>query len=169
MNSSNELLAKGHLVCTFIRGIYLITESDVKENLKNYGVSFTGFRLLWILYFEKKLTMTDLAYISQTNISNIYRQLLKLSDQNLVVIVNGKDARIKETSLSETGRKFISDILSVNIKITNLHLIHLLARIPKEDLDKFIEIASILSTELIGQRYTDWAIKTANKIMENEK
>ena len=34
MNSSKELFAKGHLILTFIRGIFLITEDDVRKNLK---------------------------------------------------------------------------------------------------------------------------------------
>ena len=108
--------------------------------------------------------MTELAYISQTNISNIYRQLTKLKDQNFVVIKNGDDARIKEVSLTENGRKFVKDVLSKNIKVTDLQFISVIKRIPEYDLEKFIEVASILSSELIGQQFVDWAVKAANKI-----
>jgi DNA-binding MarR family transcriptional regulator len=166
MDSSKELFAKAHLVFTFIRGIYFLAEDDIRQNIKNFGITHTAFKSLWILYFDTKMSMTDLAYISQTNISNTYRQLIKLKDHNLVMINNGKDARIKEISLTENGRKFVHDIISKNVKATNLKFISILQKIPKEDLDKFINVASILSSELIGQRFTDWAIKTANTVKE---
>jgi DNA-binding MarR family transcriptional regulator len=164
MNSSKELFAKGHLILTFIRGLFLITEDDVRQNLKNYGITLTGFRTLWILFYDEKMNMTELAYISQTNISNIYRQLTKLKDQNFVVIENGKDARIKEVSLTENGRKFVQDVLSKNVKVTNLQFISVIKRIPEDDLEKFIEIGSLLCSELVGQQFVDWAVKAANKI-----
>jgi len=164
MDSSKELFAKGHLILTFIRGLFLITEDDVRQNLKNYDITLTGFRTLWILFFDEKMNMTELAYISQTNISNIYRQLTRLKDQNFVVIENGKDARIKEVSLTENGRKFVQDVLSKNVKVTNLQFISVIKRIPEDDLAKFIEIGSLLSSELIGQQFVDWAVKAANKI-----
>lgn len=167
MNSSKELFAKGHLVLTFIRGLFLFAEDNVRQNTKNYGITLTAFRTLYILYFDEKMSMTELAYISQTNISNIYRQLIKLEDQNLVVIDIGKDARIKEISLTENGRKFVQNILSKNVEKTDLHFISSISNIPKEDLDKFIEVASTLSLELIGKTFTDWAIKSANKISNN--
>jgi DNA-binding MarR family transcriptional regulator len=164
MNTNKELFAKSHLVLSFIRGIFILTEDDVRKNLKKYGMTVTGFRTLWILYYEEKMNMTEHAYISQTNISNIYRQLTKLKDQNFVVIENGDDARIKEVSLTENGRKFVQDVLSKNVKATNLQFISILKTIPEDDLEKFIEVASILSSELIGKRFTDWAVKAANKI-----
>lgn len=164
MESSKDLFAKGHLVLTLVRGLFLVAEDNVRQNVKNYGISLTAFRALWILYFDEKMTMSELAYISQTNISNIYRQLIKLQEQNYIDIDNGKDARIKEVTLTETGRKFVNDILSKNVDSTNIHFISLLSKIPKEDLDKFIEIALILSSELIGKEFTDWAVSSANKI-----
>jgi DNA-binding MarR family transcriptional regulator len=164
MNSSKEFFAKGHLILTFIRGLFLITEDDVRQNLKNYDITLPGFRTLWILFYDEKMNMTELAYISQTNISNIYRQLTKLKDQNFVVIENGEDARIKEVSLTENGRKFVQDVLSKNVKVTNLQFISVIKRIPEDDLEKFIEVAAILSSELIGQQFVDWAVKAANKI-----
>jgi DNA-binding MarR family transcriptional regulator len=167
MYSNKELFVKGHLVLTLIRGLFLETEDNVRQNVKNYGISLTSFRTLWILYFEEKMNMTELAYISQTNISNTYRQLIKLQEENLVVInENEKDARIKEIVLTQNGRGFVKDILSKNTDETRLDFIALLAKIPKEDLDKFIEVATKLSTELIGQRFTDWAINAANKIKD---
>lgn len=166
MDSRKEIFAKGHLVLTLVRGLFLVAEDNVRQNVKNYGITHTAFRTLWILFFGEKMTMTELAYISQTNISNIYRQLIKLQEQNLVDIDNGEDARIKEVTLTETGRKFVYDIISKNVETTNVQFISLLAKIPKEDLNKFIEVASILSTELIGQPFTDWATNSANKIIQ---
>jgi DNA-binding MarR family transcriptional regulator len=167
MHTSKELFAQGHLVLTLIRGLYLLAEDDVKQNLKKIDISHTGVRILWILYFDEKMTMSELAFISQTDISNVYRQLVKLKEKNLVVINNGQDARNKETMLSENGRKFIYDIMTKNVKVTTLNIINTLKKIPGEDLETFIEVSSILCTELIGQRFTDWAIKAANKIRDN--
>ncbi|MCM3692191.1 MarR family winged helix-turn-helix transcriptional regulator [Neobacillus niacini] len=167
MNSSKDLIAKAHLVFSFIRGLYLLAEDELRQNIKEHGLTYSGFRILWILYFDKKMNMTDLSFISQTNISNTYRQLVKLKEQNLVLIDNGKDARNKEATLTESGKKFVDDVISKNEKVTNLEFITILSKIPKEDLDKFIEVASILSSQLIGQPFTDWVLKTANKIKEN--
>lgn len=167
MNTNKELFAKGHLVLSFIRGLFLRTEDDVRHNLKNYDITLTGFRTLWILFYDDKMNMSELAYISQTNISNIYRQLIKLKDQNFVVIENGEDdARIKEVSLTEIGRKFVHDVLSKNVKVTDLQFISVLKRIPENDLEKFIDVAATLCSELIGPQFTHWAEKAANKIRE---
>lgn len=166
MRLSEELFAKGHLLFTLIRGLSFITEEDIRQCLKKYRISYPAFRVLWILYFDKNMTMTDLAYIAQANISNVYRQLIKLREEEFVIIENGADARIKEVSLTEKGRIFVYDILKVNSNATDLQLVSLLEKIPKEDLDKFIEVGSILSSELIGQKFTNWGIRTANYIME---
>lgn len=152
---------------TFIRGIFLAVEDNVRQNVKNYGISLTSFRTLWILYFDQKMSMTELAYISQTNISNIYRQLMKLRDQNFIVIDDKEeDARIKQIELTEIGQKFVEGILSKNIEESKLSFISILAKVPTEDLNTFIKVASEVTTELIGPKFTDWANTTANKIKE---
>ncbi|GAA3315830.1 hypothetical protein GCM10020331_011620 [Ectobacillus funiculus] len=43
MNSSKELFAQGHLVLTFIRGLYLLAEDDVRQHIKKYDITHTGF------------------------------------------------------------------------------------------------------------------------------
>lgn len=153
---------------TLIRGIFLAAEDNVRQKAKNYGITVTSFRTLWILFFEPKMSMTELAYISQTNISNTYRQLIKLRDQNYVVIdEKEEDARIKQVELTENGRKFIEEILSRNIEASELNFISILAKIPTEQLSTFIQVASKITTELIGPKFNDWAYKAANTIKDS--
>ncbi|KAA9023861.1 MarR family winged helix-turn-helix transcriptional regulator [Niallia endozanthoxylica] len=166
MESGKEFIAKSHLVFSFVRGLFLLLEDDLKKKIKHYGLAVPGFRILWILYFENKMNMSELSFIAQTNISNIYRQLIKLKDQHLVDIDNGEDARIREISLTVNGQQYIHDFLSKHVSATDLQIISILKKMPKEDLDKFIEVAARLSSELIGKPFTDWVTNTADKIME---
>jgi len=167
MKSSKEAFATAHLVFTLIRGIHSLAEEDVILTLKKYNIQYPSFRILWILFFEKKMTMTELSYLALTNISNVYRQLIKLRDKNLVTIDKGKDARIKEISLTEEGRRITDEILQLNLEFTDLNFVDLLEKIPQKELDTFIKVASVISSELIGTNFTDWTIKTANIIKEN--
>jgi hypothetical protein len=61
MNSSKELFAKAHLVFSFIRSLYLLAEDELRQNIKKHGLTYSCFRTLWILYFDKKMNMTDLS------------------------------------------------------------------------------------------------------------
>lgn len=81
-------------------------------------------------------------------------------------MIDGKeeDARIKQLELTVIGPKFVEDILSNNIVESNLSFISILARIPSEELNTFIKVASKVTTELIGPKFTDWAYKAADTI-----
>lgn len=164
MSSGRELFAKSCLVFTIVRGLNLIIEEDIRVRIKEYGVGFSSFRILWVLYFDKEMTMSDLSDISQTNISNVYRQLLKLKENDLVDIKNGEDARIKEVSLTEKGQTLIHHFIEEKSTSPDFHVSSLLGTIPKEDMDKFIEVGSILSSELIGVKFINFAKKISKTI-----
>lgn len=164
MSASRELFAKSCLVFTIIRGLNLIIEDDIRMHLKSYGLGFSSFRILWILYFGKEMTMSDLSVISQTNISNVYRQLVKLQERHLVEIKSGEDARIKEVTLTEKGQTIIQSFIDAKSASADFHVSSLLATIPKEDIEKFIEVGSILSSKLIGSRFTNFAEKISKTI-----
>ncbi|MFC0472153.1 MarR family winged helix-turn-helix transcriptional regulator [Halalkalibacter kiskunsagensis] len=160
MTQSKDLFAKSYLAFAFIRGLNFAIENDIKKQLDQ--VSFPSFRILWILYFDPNITMTELTYLAQTNISNVFRQLTKLKDEGFVYINNGNDARTKELTLTEKGHKFVHNFIKENNAHPHLQITNLLERIPADDLGTFLKVASLLSSELIGKPFSDWATKSAN-------
>jgi DNA-binding MarR family transcriptional regulator len=167
MVSEGEFFARGYLLCMIIRGLYSSMEEDVRVRVKNLGVTNAGFRILWVLNLNKKMTMTELAHTTQLNISSIYRQLEKLKEKGFAIIQDCKnDARIKEIDLTEKGEQFIQDVIKTDGHSPSLRLIPLTEKIPKEDLDKFIKVGSFLCSELISQKYMDRAVTTANNLSQ---
>ncbi|MDZ5472860.1 hypothetical protein SM124_14095 [Bacillus sp. 31A1R] len=167
MKQEKELYSKGHLVFTFLRGLNTVIEEDIRIRLKNlYGLTYPTFKILWILSFDKKMTMSEIKEITLTNLSNTYRQLLKLSDLNIVTIGIHEDARVREISLTEKGKELVDTILNEHSHSTNLHLFSILLKIPENDLKTYIEVSTYLSKELLGKRYTDWAIRTSDYLKE---
>ncbi len=161
-----ERFAKSYETHGYIRALNSALENDLIRILKKYGITFPSFRTLWILYFDTEMTMSDLTYIAQTNISNAFRQLTKLNEDGLVQIESGKDSRTKILSITESGRKIIQEFIDEHVKSSDLQIVSILEKIPEEDLAKFIEVASFLSTELIGETYTQWIKKSKNMLLD---
>ncbi len=166
MKLSSEQFHNGYLAFAFIRGINLVIENDIRKLLKHYELSFPAFRILWILHFDSNhINMSDLSYLAQTNISNVFRQLTKLKEEGLVIIENGHDARTKEVCLTEGGRKLVQEFIEENTTNSNLQIVESIAKISKEDFSKFIEVFTLLSDELLGKQYGDFLTKSSNAIL----
>ncbi|WP_404332040.1 MarR family winged helix-turn-helix transcriptional regulator [Mesobacillus maritimus] len=168
MESNRELFAKSCFVFTMVRGLNLTIEEDIRLRLKDYEVGFSSFRILWILFFAEQMTMSDLSEISQTNISNVYRQLLKLKDNDLVDIKSGEDARIKEVSLTNKGQTLVHHFIDEKSTFPDFQLSSILATVPREDIDKFIQVGSILSSKLIGGNFINFAKNISQTIVKND-
>ncbi|WP_026581407.1 MarR family winged helix-turn-helix transcriptional regulator [Bacillus sp. J33] len=161
-----EQFHKSYLAFAFMRGLNMAIENDIRKALKNYEISFPAFRILWILYFDSNnINMTDLTYLAQTNISNVFRQLTKLKDEGFVEVENGNDARMKEISLTESGRKLVQDFIDENTTNSNLLIVESIEKISKEDFSKFIEVFALLSDELLGKQYSEFLEKSSNIIL----
>ncbi|WP_227937272.1 MarR family transcriptional regulator [Alkalihalobacillus deserti] len=169
MSLLRERFTEGYLVYAFIRGLNFAIESDVRKNVQNEKVTLPGFRILWILYFHSTIKMTDLTNLAQANISNVFRQLNKLKEEELVVIENGQDARTKKITLTKEGRKIVQNFIDENTSNSELQFIQLIEKIPKEDLTKLIEVSKLLSTELIGQHFTDFVMKSSTDLLNQSK
>ncbi|SES67637.1 DNA-binding transcriptional regulator, MarR family [Oceanobacillus limi] len=165
MDIPNEQFANSYLLFCFIRGLNSEIESDIRKELKNTKLTFPSFRILWILYFHSDINMSQLTYLTQTNISNVFRQLEKLNKHDYVVIKNGADHRIKNISLSEQGKQIVTDFMRRNTKDTELQIVQLIESIPKEDLAKFIEVCSILSNKLLGEPFSTFVMKSTNDLL----
>lgn len=88
------------------------------------------------------------------------------SKYGYITIEDGEDARIKEIRITQTGRTFIQNLMIEDGASPKLRLLSILETIPKEDIDKFIEVGSILCSELVGEKYMEWTLKTTNILME---
>jgi DNA-binding MarR family transcriptional regulator len=164
MRYSGEQLSKGYSAYAYLRGLNFSIENNIKQIIKNKELTFPGFRILWILYFDSNIRMSDLTYLAQANISNIFRQLVKLQEAGVVIIENGEDARTKEIALTEEGRQLVQDFIEQQSKKPDIHIVQMIENIPKEDYLTFIKVASLLSTELIGATFTDFVTKSSSEI-----
>ncbi|MDF0726420.1 hypothetical protein PY093_06795 [Cytobacillus sp. S13-E01] len=165
MDISREQFANSYVAFAFIRGLNFVIENDIRQVLKNNKLTFPSFRILWILYFDTNITMSDLTYLAQTNISNVFRQLIKLKEDGLVVIENGNDARTKKISLAKDGRKLVQDFIDENSRNSDLQIVQLIDRVSKEDFSKFIKVSSLLINELIGKPFSEFVTKSLTEIV----
>ncbi|MDT8860122.1 transcriptional regulator [Alkalihalobacillus sp. MEB130] len=158
MNSPEEQFADGYLFYALTRGLNFQIEEDLRQAVKSYELTFPSFRLLWFLYFEDNLTMTNLTYLSQTNMSNVYRQLEKLREEGLVTIHTSRkqDTRAKKVGITKSGRTYIKNFLNEHIEKSNIKIIQALAQIPHEDFMKYIEVSSLLCNDLLGESFSNF-------------
>jgi|GEM_PF-6894995 len=160
-----EKVSINHMIYSIFRGLYTSIEDDVRDKVKDFDLTISGFRILWTLYMDCKMSMTRLSYITQLNVSSVYRQVEKLEERNYVrVVIDEQDARTKDVELTEIGRKTIEDIIdhfSATINVTPL-----LEKLPEKDLEHFVRVSMFLCEELIGQDYIKWVEKTAANIIK---
>ncbi|ARK29784.1 MarR family winged helix-turn-helix transcriptional regulator [Halalkalibacter krulwichiae] len=156
--------AKGYEVYALIRSLNFEIEADIRHQLEEHDITFPGFRILWILSFHSIMTMTDLAYLAQANISNVFRQLDKLKEGGLVKIVSGIDARKKEVHLTKKGRLIVQTFIDKHSASSDLRIVELVEKIPKEDLNTFIEVASYMNKALVGEPYYEFVKKSTTDI-----
>lgn len=160
-----EQLAKGFSLYAYIRGLNLEIENDIRQVLKKKELTFPGFRILWILYFDSNVKMRDLTTLTQTNISNVFRQLLKLEEEGLVVLKDVKNSRIKKISITEKGNRKVQEFIDENSSNSELQIVRLIEKIPEEELLRFLDFSSKLSKELIGASYSEFVSHTSLKIL----
>ncbi|MGO4889885.1 MarR family winged helix-turn-helix transcriptional regulator [Anaerobacillus sp. MEB173] len=167
MNLQKEKFAKGYSVFALIRGLNFLIENDIRKSIKNNELTFPSFRVLWIMYFDSTITMKDLSYLIQTDLSNVFRQLIKLKDIGFVTLENGEDARTKKISLTKAGRKVVQDFINQNSTGSELQIVNLIEKIPKEDFHKFIEVLTLLSNQLVGENYSEFIEKSSKELVRN--
>ncbi|MGJ9386165.1 MarR family winged helix-turn-helix transcriptional regulator [Salipaludibacillus sp. CF4.18] len=167
MSLQGEEFAKSYSIFALIRGLNFVIENDIRQVLKNSELTFPGFRVLWILYFDSNISMKELTYLAQTNISNVFRQLTKLKEEGLVVIVKDHDARIKKISLTEEGTRIVQNFIEKNTNDSELQIVYLIEKISEEDFYKFIEVSSFLSNELLGKQFSEFVSKSSTEILSD--
>ncbi|WP_035662077.1 MarR family winged helix-turn-helix transcriptional regulator [Halalkalibacter akibai] len=160
MRSAESKFNNSYLLYTLIRGINFEIEQDIRNTLKKSNFSFPSFRILWILYFQNETTMTNLAHIAQTNISNIFRQLIILRDDGFVLIENAADARMKKVNLTARGKEMVSDFIRENQRQSELKIVETIDKISEEELKVVFKVASLLSSELVGDKFTSFVMKS---------
>ena len=165
MGLPKENFTNSYIVYAFIRGLNFVIENDIRRTIKNEELTFPGFRILWILYFHTTLRMSELTFLAQTNISNVFRQLTKLKEVGLVVIENGDDARTKKIALTKDGRDIVKHFLATQTSQPELEITQFIENIPKEDLSAFIKVSTLLSNELIGPNFTNFVTKSVKDIL----
>jgi DNA-binding MarR family transcriptional regulator len=168
MNFSREQFANSYLVYGLIRGLNFVIENDLRSILKNRELTVPSFRILWILFFDSNIRMSELTFLAQTNISNVFRQLTKLEEAGLVSIKSGDDARTRELSLTEDGRRIVQDFIDQNTRKSDLQIVHLIESIPKEDFTTFIRVASLLTNKLVGNQFNEFVTKSSTEIYEED-
>ncbi|GAE33678.1 hypothetical protein JCM9157_699 [Halalkalibacter akibai JCM 9157] len=104
--------------------------------------------------------MTNLAHIAQTNISNIFRQLIILRDDGFVLIENAADARMKKVNLTARGKEMVSDFIRENQRQSELKIVETIDKISEEELKVVFKVASLLSSELVGDKFTSFVMKS---------
>ncbi|OLO36982.1 hypothetical protein BTR23_14655 [Alkalihalophilus pseudofirmus] len=167
MSSMGERFTMSYKAFACIRGINAVIENDIIQFIKKYDLSFPGFRTLWILYFDTKLTMSDLTYLAQTNISNAFRQLTKLDEAGLVKVEAGRTSRTKELSITEEGRCIVKEFIDEHTTHSNLKIMEVLKHLPQEDITKFINILTLVTTELLDHPYSEWVNQSADAILKD--
>jgi DNA-binding MarR family transcriptional regulator len=165
LTKSVEHFANSYIFYGLIRGLNFAIENDIRKDLKSNELTFPSFRILWILYFDSNISMSSLTYITQTNISNVFRQLTKLNEDGLVTIESGEDARIRTISLTGAGRKVVDKFIYKNTTSSELEIVHLIDKITKEDLSKFIEVSLLITQELLGEPFSKFITQSTNEIL----
>ncbi|MDQ0253449.1 DNA-binding MarR family transcriptional regulator [Evansella vedderi] len=168
MGKSKTSFAKGYYIYALIRGINFVVENDIRKSIKKYEQSFPSFRILWSLYFEPKMTMSTLTFLSQTNMSNVFRQLKKLEENGLVVVTNGKDARTREVTLTDAGSEVVKTFIKNQSHETDIDFIKKIETIPEDQLNELTHMLSCLGEDVIGKSFTDFVKKSTNYILEEE-
>ncbi|RSK26589.1 hypothetical protein EJF36_06795 [Bacillus sp. HMF5848] len=170
MSYDMTLYAKGHIIFTLIRGLNAVMEEDIRTRLQSiHGMNYPAFRILWILHFTEKMSITDITVITLSNISNTSRQLGKLRDDGYAKIECGNaDSRLKEVSLTKKGRDLVTYILTAHTSEHDFNLLPVLKTIQDHDLEIFIKVASLLTKEIVGTTFVNWAHHTTAALINNE-
>ena len=136
------------------------------------GITYPGLRILWILQFEKEITITSLSKIGLWDISTTHRIVANLRKLDLVDTNKSKeDNRIRLVSLTQDGWKVIDSVYALAFQMQlnpdlPCAIEKAMQKFNNGDFSKFIQIGLYLCTEMISEDYVNWVYNAMNTLIK---
>lgn len=167
-----DKLKNVHIIVNMVRGLQFGIEENLRVLANKLGTTYPGLRILWILQYEKEMTITRLSKMGLWDISTTQRIVTNLRKQDLVEINKSKeDNRIRLVSLNQNGWKLIESAYDYSLQMQlNPDLVCALEKAMNkyddDDFSKFIEIGIYMCTELISEDYVNWVYKAMETFLK---
>ena len=157
-----DKLKYSYIIVNMVRGLQFGIEENLRALANKLGTTYPGLRILWILQYEKQMTITRLSKMGLWDISTTQRIVTNLRKRELVEINKSKeDSRIRLVSLTQNGWNLIESAYDYALQMElNPDLVCALEKAMNkygdDDFRKFIEIGIYMCTELISEDYVNW-------------
>ncbi|MCP8617689.1 MarR family winged helix-turn-helix transcriptional regulator [Salirhabdus salicampi] len=174
MSRDIELIKSMHIIGNMVRGLQYGMEENLRTLANKLGITYPGLRILWILHFEKEMSITMLSKIGLWDISTTQRIVSNLHKHNFIhVNKSEEDSRIRLISLNQNGWKLIENayiILSQMQADPDLPcaIEKALDKYNSDDFRKFLEVGLYICTEMISQDYVNWVHKSMKTYLKRK-
>ncbi|MGC4376475.1 MarR family transcriptional regulator [Fictibacillus sp. Mic-4] len=164
--SMNEL-ANMHMMLNYMRGTYKVLEEELQTAAKALGLTQAEQHILWIVSFEKDVTISRIAKIGLWDVSTVMQVIKRLKDKQLVQVVKkSDDRRISYVMLTEEGKKKRKESEQLDLKIYRFFKKWLEDETKKEFIAELIELHREINQHFHGREYVKWIESTTKNIAE---
>ncbi len=159
-----------HQMLNYFRATYKVIEEDWQKSAQEVGITQSEQHMLWIIYFEKKVSMSHIAKVGLWDLSTVMQVIKRLKTKGLVqTIKDENDLRISYVMLTPEGEKKreatskimyrFGDFINEYANESEEH---------KQRLEAALNFVQDMSKHFYGQDYIQWVDRTSS-INEDSK
>lgn len=159
-----------HYILNHLRGISKVMEQDLQHEASKIGLTMAEQHLIWILYFEKEATMTEIGDLGLWDVSTVMQVVKRLKEKGYVKSKKmPHDRRSSYVYLTEKGEDKWKEISNHDYRFSSY--LHDLVENDKEFLNFFTQLLTRqkkMNAFFHGEKFVHWVDKTA-KVIENRE
>ncbi|WP_158735220.1 MarR family transcriptional regulator [Alteribacillus sp. YIM 98480] len=150
-----------HSYLNLLRGALKVVEEDWQSAANDLGITQAEQHILWILFMEKKATMSKIAELGLWDLSTVMQIIKRLKSKQLVKIEkNENDLRVSYVTLTEKGE----EIRKASSEKTHrfLQFIEEYGRSNQDFLKHFHLFLQAANSRFHGENFVRWVEKTSD-------
>ncbi|OLO42802.1 hypothetical protein BTR23_02030 [Alkalihalophilus pseudofirmus] len=160
-----------HQMLNYFRATYKVVDEDWQKSAQEVGITQSEQHMIWIIYFEKKVSMSQIAKVGLWDLSTVMQVIKRLKTKGLVqTIKDENDLRVSYVMLTPEGEekrqetsqftyhfsKFIEDYMNEDDE-------------KKQRLEAIFEFVKDFCKHYYGQEFVQWVERTSNSSITSEK
>ncbi len=157
----------------YFRATYKVVDEDWQKSAQEVGITQSEQHMIWIIYFEKKVSMSQIAKVGLWDLSTVMQVIKRLKTKGLVqTIKDENDLRISYVMLTPAGEEKRKETSEFSYRFSEYIMDYLNHN---EEQRKRLEGAFLFVKDFCkhyhGHDFVQWVERTSNssKISEDEQ
>lgn len=151
-----------------MKGLYKSVEKEWEEHAQKYGVTNAHLHVLWILYMEDGIKLSDLAARGLWNLSTTQDIVNRMAQRGLVKKEKDmQDGRVTRVYITETGRRLREETQRDCDEGYSYKILKAIDNLKEEDKKKLYELVTKVAEQVLDKEYMDYVIHSSNRLIKD--